>query len=76
MAIAYALAGMANLWGGRAADLFPYVEKAMRLSPKDPFMNRWEYFICHAHTHLAHWEKAIEWCSLVCPPCSFLVDVY
>ena len=23
----------------------------------------WQYGICHAHTHLAQWEQAIEWCQ-------------
>ncbi|WP_336490989.1 adenylate/guanylate cyclase domain-containing protein [Methylobacterium nigriterrae] len=63
MSIAYALAGITNLWAGRAKDLFELVERAMRLSPKDTSMSAWEYYICHAHTHLGHWEKTLEWCN-------------
>ncbi|MHB2208205.1 adenylate/guanylate cyclase domain-containing protein [Methylobacterium sp. CM6257] len=63
MAIAYALAGITNLWAGKAAKTFAYVEKAIRLSPKDPLLNAWEYYICHAHTHLKQWEEAIKWCN-------------
>ncbi|MGH1573531.1 tetratricopeptide repeat protein [Methylobacterium sp. P31] len=63
MTIAYALAGILNLWAGRAAETFAYVEKAIALSPKDPLLSVWEYYICHAHTHLAHWKTAIEWCN-------------
>jgi tetratricopeptide (TPR) repeat protein len=25
-------------------------------------MNSWEYYICHAHTHLAQWQEALKWC--------------
>lgn len=63
MAIAHALAGIINLWDGRADKTFGHVEKAIRLSPKDPLLNAWEYYICHAHTHLKHWEEAIKWCN-------------
>lgn len=61
LTIAYAAAGITNLWSGRADDLFPYVEKAIRLSPLDPAISTWEYYIGHAHTHLAQWDKGIEW---------------
>ena len=63
MAIAYALAGITHLWAGRASELFPYVEKAIRLSPRDSTLNAWEYYICHAHIHLAHRGEAINWCN-------------
>ncbi|MGU3329455.1 adenylate/guanylate cyclase domain-containing protein [Methylobacterium mesophilicum] len=63
MAIAYALEGITYLWAGQATKTFEPVEKAIRLSPKDPLLNAWEYYICHAHTHLKHWEDAILWCN-------------
>lgn len=63
MAIAHALAGITNLWNGNAVDTFSHVEKAIRLGPKDPLLNAWEYYICHAHTHLKQWEDAIKWCN-------------
>ena len=63
MAIAHALAGITNLWAGRAAETFSHVERAIRLSPKDPQLSTWEYYYCHAHTHLGHWEETIKWCS-------------
>ena len=31
--------------------------------PAGPGRNMWQYGICHAHTHLAQWEQAIEWCQ-------------
>jgi adenylate cyclase len=63
MSIAYALAGITNLWAGRAAETFAPVEKAIRLSPKDTALSIWEYYICHAHTHLGHWRDAVRWCD-------------
>ena len=59
--IAYAAAGQTNLYSGRARDLFPYVEKAIRLSPLDPVISVWEYNIGHAHTHLGQWDESIAW---------------
>lgn len=63
MAIAHALAGIMKLWAGKAGETFDHVERAIRLSPRDPLLNAWEYYICHAHTHLAQWEDAIRWCD-------------
>ena len=42
---------------------FAGVEKALRLSPRDPDVPYWQFFMCHLHTHLAQWEQAIEWCN-------------
>ena len=36
---------------GKAAEVIPDIETALRLSPRDPLRNFWELFICHAHAH-------------------------
>ena len=36
---------------------------ALRLSPRDPNVAWWQFEMCHLHTHLAQWEKAIGWCG-------------
>jgi adenylate cyclase len=52
-----------NLVGiGRAADALAPVEKAIRLSPRDPELYVWYFVLCHANTHLARDASAIEWC--------------
>ena len=52
-----------NLVGiGRAADALAPVEKAIRLSPRDPELYVWYFVLCHANTHLARDAQAIEWC--------------
>jgi tetratricopeptide (TPR) repeat protein len=51
------------IWAGRAAEAIAEEETALRLSPRDPGRGDFEYGICHAYTHLAQWEKAIEWCQ-------------
>jgi adenylate cyclase len=61
-AYAYASRGDMLTWAGRAAETIAEDETALRLSPRDPGRNMWQYGICHAYTHLAQWEKAIEWC--------------
>jgi adenylate cyclase len=48
---------------GHAEDSFAGIETALRLSPRDPDLSWWQWFMCHAHTHLAQWEQAIEWCG-------------
>ena len=60
---AYATRGDMLNWAGRAAESIAEDETALRLSPRDPGRNMWQYGICHAYTHLAQWEKAIEWCQ-------------
>jgi adenylate cyclase len=48
---------------GRAAEALAPVEKAIRLSPRDPELYVWYFVLCHAHTHLARDTSAIEWCN-------------
>jgi TolB-like protein len=59
--------GHAAFWKiylGRAKDGLAGVENVLRLSPRDPGnVPAWQYWMCHLHTHLAHWEQGIEWCS-------------
>jgi tetratricopeptide (TPR) repeat protein len=62
-AAAYAQYGATHWFIGKAAEVIPYVETALRLSPRDPLRNLWELWICHAHLHLAEWEQAAEWCE-------------
>jgi class 3 adenylate cyclase/Flp pilus assembly protein TadD len=47
---------------GRAADAVASVERAIRLSPRDPDLYLWYYVVCHAHTHLGRDALTIEWC--------------
>jgi adenylate cyclase len=46
---------------GRAAETVAPVEKAIRLSPRDPDLYILYYVLCHANTHLARDAAAIEW---------------
>lgn len=47
---------------GRAAEAVAPVERAIRLSPRDPDLYLWYYVACHAYTHLARDTATIEWC--------------
>lgn len=62
LAAAYAQIGGTKTLNGRAQEAFEPVERAMRLSPRDPLLNVWLFYIGHAHTHLAQDDDAIEWC--------------
>jgi adenylate cyclase len=76
---AYAAAGFFKLFLGHSEEGFASVEKALRLSPRDPALTFWQFFMCHLHSHLAQWEQAIEWCnkSTASDPTNFfpLVDL-
>ena len=61
-AMAYALRGHISTLTGHAAAAIPSELDAIRLSPKDPLLNVWYYFVCHAYTHQRRWEEAIPWC--------------
>jgi adenylate cyclase len=63
LAFAYNTRGITQIFVGRAKEAIPEIETALRLSPRDPALILWEFTICHAHSHLAEWEKAIEWCQ-------------
>ena len=52
-----------NMFLGHSEDGFAGVETALRLSPRDPSVTWWQFYMCHLHTHLAQWEQAIEWCG-------------
>jgi adenylate cyclase len=62
LAPAYATLGNTYIRAGRAKEAFEPLQTAIRLSPRDPLLNIWYYWTCHAHIHLAQDELAIEWC--------------
>jgi len=59
---AYGAMASALLRAGRSADAIPQIDHAVRLSPRDPLLSFWLYVKCHAYTHLARDEEAVEWC--------------
>ncbi|SDJ53071.1 TolB amino-terminal domain-containing protein [Bradyrhizobium sp. Rc2d] len=63
LADAYAASGFTKLFVGQAEQSFAPIETAIQLSPRDPLLNVWLFYICHAHTHLGHDNEAIDWCS-------------
>jgi TolB-like protein/DNA-binding winged helix-turn-helix (wHTH) protein len=60
---AYADAGLDKVFLGHAEDGFTGVETALRLSPRDPQLPWWQFYMCVFHAQLAQWEQAIQWCS-------------
>jgi adenylate cyclase len=62
-AAAYSETGFILTVLGRAEEAFAPIEQALRLSPRDPTRNVWEWHACHAHAHLAQWNEVIEWCG-------------
>ena len=75
---AHADLGYLQTLTGRAAEAFPELETALRLSPRDPSRNIWEFLICNAHAHLAQWDQVIEWCrkSIATVPSSHFAYAY
>jgi class 3 adenylate cyclase/TolB-like protein len=62
LAPAYATLGNTYIRAGRTKEAFEPLATAIRLSPRDPLLNIWYYWTCHAHIHLAQDKLAIEWC--------------
>jgi adenylate cyclase len=60
---AHAERGFWNVFLGHSEDGSAGIETALRLSPRDPGVSWWQFFMCHVHTHLAQWDQAIEWCN-------------
>jgi class 3 adenylate cyclase/TolB-like protein/Flp pilus assembly protein TadD len=63
LAGAYADYGATLTFNGQAAEAIPQIETALRLSPRDPELSSFEFYMCSAYTHLAQWEKTVEWCK-------------
>jgi adenylate cyclase len=62
LAPAYNGLGGAKIRVGRSAEAFAPLQMAINLSPRDPLLNTFYFYICHAHSHLGQYELAIEWC--------------
>jgi adenylate cyclase len=60
---AHAERGFWNVFLGHSEDGSAGIETALRLSPRDPGVSWWQFFMCHVHTHLAQWDQAIELCN-------------
>jgi adenylate cyclase len=63
LAWAHAVYGATLTFNGLAAEAIPQIETALRLSPRDPERSSFEFDMCSAYTHLAQWEKTVEWCK-------------
>src|SRR5208337_1096912 len=48
---------------GRAEEAIKPVEQALRLDPRSPVRNVWEWHMCDAYAHLAQWEKVLDSCQ-------------
>jgi adenylate cyclase len=62
LAPAYGALGATKIRVGRSAEAFAPLQMAIQLSPRDPLLNTWYFYIGHAHTHLGQYEEAIDWC--------------
>jgi TolB-like protein len=60
LAIAHAYVGVMKFLLGRAQETRAHVEKAMRLSPRDPFLFQWHFFIGLADVYLGRVVRGIE----------------
>ena len=58
---AYAQTGIALTLLGRSDDAMPYIEYAMRLSPKDPIMRFWTMFAGATELERGNDKAALQW---------------
>ncbi|WP_245473798.1 adenylate/guanylate cyclase domain-containing protein [Bradyrhizobium zhanjiangense] len=63
LAPAHGALGAAKIRVGRSAEAFAPLQMAIQLSPRDPLLSTWYFYACHAHSHLAQYDEAIDWCS-------------
>ena len=63
LAEALVAVGYAKLHLGHAEEMEEYVERAFRLSPRDPFAFLWMAFAGEAKLHLGAYEDAAKWLS-------------
>lgn len=59
---AHASRGITLITAGRAREAVSAIQIALRLSPKDPAVGTWRFFLCHAHVHLRQYSEGIEEC--------------
>jgi len=62
LAPAHGALGATKIRLGRSAEAFAPLQMAIQLSPRDPLLNTWYFYVCHAHTHLGQYDEAIDWC--------------
>jgi len=60
LAVAHAYVGVMKFLLGRAQETHAHVEQAMRLSPRDPFLFQWHFFIGLADVYLGRVVRGIE----------------
>jgi TolB-like protein len=60
LAIAHAYLGLMKFFLGRAGETRAHVEEAIRLSPRDPLLFRWHFFIGLADIYLGRVVHGIE----------------
>ncbi len=53
--------GLVLNFNGRPDEGIPYIERALRLSPRDPLRAEWQYRLALAHFMLAQYEQARAW---------------
>ncbi len=61
LALAYYGLGFALSWSGRAREALPHIHKAIRQSPHDPLLWRFENMAGVAHVQLGEYVEAVEW---------------
>src|SRR5580704_16506204 len=60
LAIAHAYLGLMKFFPGRAGETRAHVEEAIRLSPRDPLLFRWHFFIGLSDIYLGRVVRGIE----------------
>ena len=63
LAAAYATAGLTKILQGLSNEARSLISDSLRLSPRDPLINIWKFWMCHSYTHQAQWSSAVLWCN-------------
>ncbi|MHC4053405.1 tetratricopeptide repeat protein [Bradyrhizobium sp. 25ACV] len=63
LAPAHGALGAAKIRVGHSAEAFVPLQMAIQLSPRDPLLSTWYFYVCHAHSHLGQYDEVIDWCG-------------
>lgn len=60
---ALSVRGLYLILNGRSASAFEPLQKALDLSPLDPYRGGTMFYMCHACMHLGKFRDAVKWCE-------------
>jgi adenylate cyclase len=64
LSVAWFTRGWLKIWFGEHSSALESIERAMRLSPLDPYMARMQNGMAHANFYLGRYDQAVSWAAM------------